>query len=173
MGHRLSSRGLRLGAFGALLVLGVAAYACDDGDPPSTCDPPTGELPDFDAGLDCTFPCPVASPGDDAGGDTYASFASGFFATYCERCHDSSRTTNCFTAGNPTCRNGAPSSANWDDPASIRRHLDEIRSAVAVGDELYMPPDIPLTPDPAKPDPDCGERYRIARWIDSGAPGLP
>lgn len=155
------------------VVIAALLASCDEGDPAVSCDPPTGVVPDFETLDACRFECPVANPGDDAGGDTYDSFASGFFEAYCTRCHDSSRTSNCFTASNPTCRSGAPSSANWDEPASIRRHIEHIREVLVVGDELTMPPDLPSTPDPARPDPSCEERYRIARWIDSGAPGLP
>jgi hypothetical protein len=136
------------------------------------CAPYDGGFPDLDAGEQCRFPCPVATEGDGAGGDTYANFADGFFTTYCVRCHSTTRTQNCTINGSLTCRSGAPSGYNWDDPASIASHRAHIRAVVAVGDELTMPPDLPLAPDPNKPAPTCFERFRIARWIDSGAPGL-
>jgi hypothetical protein len=95
---------------------------------------------------------PQANPDGGAGGDTWTSFAQGFFATYCTRCHSS--------ALSGTARNGAPVGYNWDDEAAVRMHLADIRDAVGVGN--FMPP----TP----PTPGCAERQRIVRWIDAAAP---
>lgn len=170
-----SGSGRLLLAVGVLASLSIGA-SCSKDDPHHggpTCDEADAAAPDFDGGLECSFPCLVAHEGDPAGGDTYASFAAPFFETYCIRCHSTERTVNCFNEVNPTCRSGAPFGANWNDPASIRTHIAHIRDAVAVGEDLFMPPDLPTTPDPSKPAPTCEERYRIARWIDSGAPGLP
>src|SRR6185436_12590455 len=36
---------------------------------------------------------PAAFPGDDLGGDDWTTFASPFFATYCNRCHSTSLVT--------------------------------------------------------------------------------
>jgi len=163
----------RLPAYGLLFALAglFALSSCGDGPVEPPCDSTGEPKPDFDSGLECRFPCLLAHRGDDIDGDTYDSFAMQFFSTYCIRCHSVARTDNCFTS-NPTCRNGAPFGRNWDDPASIRGHLTLIRDAVAVHDRLFMPPDLPSTPDPSRPAPSCEERYRIARWIDAGAPGL-
>lgn len=158
--------------FALSAALGASCDETDHGNGP-TCDDSSDPPPDFDAGGTCSFPCLVAHAGDDAGGDTYDTFAAPFFQTYCIRCHAAARTQNCFDDGNPICRNGAPRSANWDDPAAVREHLAHVRSAVGVGDDLFMPPDLPVVPDPEKPAPTCEERYRLTRWIDSGAPGLP
>lgn len=95
-------------------------------------------------------PTPLAQPGDPIGGDTWATFAQGFFASYCTTCHAT-------TAVN---RNGAPVGYDWDDEASVRAHLAMIRDAVGVGN--YMPP--------VAPAPSCDERARLVRWIDGGAP---
>lgn len=132
-----------------------------------------GSIPDVDAGELCQFPCPVTTPSAGAAGDDYANFASGFFTTYCVRCHSTARTQNCFVQGDPICRYGAPAGADWDDPASIRLHLDHVRQFVGVGEPITMPPDLPATPDPTKPAPTCEERFRLVRWIDAAAPGLP
>ena len=86
-----------------------------------------------------------------AGGDTWSSYAMGFFAGYCTRCHS--------TANTGSARNGAPDGYNWDDQASVNAHLAEIRDAVGVSNFM------PLNP----PNPACSERKRIVRWIDSGA----
>jgi hypothetical protein len=95
---------------------------------------------------------PQAHPGDPIGGDTWATFAQGFFSTWCTRCHSTTRTG--------TDRNGAPDGFNWDDQSSVQAHLDQIRIAVGVGN--FMPPNDPRPP--------CDQRQRIVRWIDAGAP---
>ena len=95
---------------------------------------------------------PLTTPDGGAGGDTWTSFAQPFFATYCTRCHSST------LAGN--ARNGAPDGYNWDDEATVRAHLDVIRSAVGVVN--FMPPN--------DPQPPCDDRRRVVRWIDADAP---
>jgi hypothetical protein len=99
---------------------------------------------------------PLTTPQTDAdggaGGDTWGSYAMGFFATYCTRCHS--------TANVGAARNGAPDGYNWDDQATVNAHLAEIRDAVGVSNFM------PFNP----PDPTCGERQRIVRWIDAAAP---
>lgn len=161
-------------ALGLVISLALTLQvSCEETTTGPACDDSSKPPPDFDAGGTCSFPCSLAHPGDDAGGDTYENFAAPFFQTYCLRCHETDRTQNCFDDNNPVCRNGAPRSANWDDAGAIREHIDHIRGAVGVGDELFMPPDLPVVPDPEKPAPSCEERYRLTRWIDSGAPGLP
>lgn len=96
-----------------------------------------------------------ATPGDPIDGDTWDTYAQGFFAMWCTRCHA--------TANAGDARNGAPDGYNWDDPASVRTHLSEIRKAVGVVNFM------PFNP----PDPSCADRQRIVRWIDAAAPGLP
>jgi uncharacterized membrane protein len=93
-----------------------------------------------------------ASKGDPIDGDTFQTFAGPFFATYCTRCHASTRTGD--------DRHGSPVNFNWDQEASVRMHLLEIR--VAVGVEVFMPP--------SGKQPTCAERQRLVRWIDADAP---
>ncbi len=95
---------------------------------------------------------PLATPDGGAGGDTWASFAQGFFASYGTRCHS--------TTLSGVARNGAPDGYNWDDETAVDAHLDAIRSAVGVVN--FMPPSAPL--------PTCDERRRMVRWIDAAAP---
>lgn len=95
---------------------------------------------------------PLANPGDVID-ETYAGFARGFFDDYCVRCHSSSNTTN-------SSRQGAPEGFNWDQEASVREHLDEIRHAVGVTN--FMPFSAPF--------PSCDDRARLVRWIDADAP---
>jgi hypothetical protein len=95
---------------------------------------------------------PQATPDGGAGGDTWAGYAKGFFATYCTRCHSTTLTG--------AARNGAPVGYNWDDQASVNTHLDLIRDAVGVS--VFMPP--------SPPTPSCAERQRLVRWIDAAAP---
>ena len=95
---------------------------------------------------------PIATPDGGAGGDTWANYAQGFFATYCTRCHSTT------LAGD--ARNGAPDGYNWDDESSVNAHIADIRDAVGVSN--FMPAN--------PPDPSCDERRRIVRWIDAGGP---
>jgi uncharacterized membrane protein len=99
---------------------------------------------------------PQAQPGDPIDGDTWDTYAQGFFDDWCVRCHSVTNTT-------AAERNNAPEGYNWDDPASVLEHVDEIRLAVGVFNEM------PFNP----PDPTCDDRARIVRWIDAGHPGLP
>jgi hypothetical protein len=94
----------------------------------------------------------LAMPGDPIDGDTWGTYAQGFFATWCTRCHSSMNVGS--------ARNGAPDGYNWDDLTAVQAHIDNIRSAVGVGN--FMPPNDPLPP--------CSERRRIVRWIDAGGP---
>ena len=93
---------------------------------------------------------PVAKPGDNIGGDTYTTYARGFFTMWCTRCHSTTATD----------RMGAPIGYDWDDETAVRAHLAEIRTAVGV--QNFMP----FTP----PNPSCDERKRLVRWIDAAAP---
>ena len=95
---------------------------------------------------------PVASPGDDIGGDTWATYAQGFFASYCTRCHSSTLTGN--------ARNGAPDGYNWDQQASVKTHGAMIRMEVGANDEMPV----------SMPFPSCEERLRISKWLDAGQP---
>lgn len=97
-------------------------------------------------------PDPLAAPGDPIDGDTWDTFAMGFFEAWCTRCHS--------TALAGTARRGAPPGFDWDDEASVRANLAAIRHAVGVTN--FMPPEDPRPP--------CDERARLVRWIDAGAP---
>ncbi len=96
---------------------------------------------------------PQAAPGDPIDGDTWDSFAMGFFAEHCTRCHST-------TLVGSAARQGAPDDYNWDVEATVRLHLPEIRNVVGV--TMFMP----FLP----PDPTCEERQRLVRWIDAAAP---
>lgn len=133
-----------------VLALALSLWACsDDGSTP------------IDAGGDGDAPlvngCPAltapqANPGDPIDGDTFDTFAGPLLATYCTRCHSTQLTG--------AARNGAPIGFNWDDEASVRMHLAEMRNAVGVLN--FMPP--------SDPKPTCAERQRLVRWIDASAP---
>lgn len=108
-----------------------------------------------DAGEDASCPElrePLAMAGDPIDGDDYANLAQPFFDQYCVRCHASTRTGS--------ARNRAPLGFDWDQEASIRSHLPEIRGAVGVTN--FMPFSAPF--------PSCEERSRLVRWIDADAP---
>jgi hypothetical protein len=115
----------------------------------AACDPPAPAAPDAfvnECGLGDEK---LARPGDAIGGDTYETYAKGFFATWCTRCH-SERSPD---------RMGAPADFDWDEEATVRLWLPLIRLDVA---SLNMP----WTP----PKPACDERRRLLRWIDAGGP---
>ena len=99
-----------------------------------------------------SYTSPVAAPGDNIGGDTWATYAMGFFATNCTRCHSSTLSGS--------ARNGAPVGYNWDDQASVKSHGTLIRMEVGTNDEM------PLN----APFPTCDERLRISKWLDAGQP---
>lgn len=100
-----------------------------------------------------SHPSPLAMPGDDLGGDTWTTFASGFFETWCTRCHSSELV-------GAVARNGAPEGFDWNDEASVREHLDAIRRVVGVTNEM----------PPRGARPECDDRERLVRWIDAAAP---
>jgi uncharacterized membrane protein len=98
----------------------------------------------------------VATPTDagaDAGGDTWNTFARGFFMQWCTRCHSTLLT-------DPSERGGAPTGFDWDDESAVRMRLDVIRRQVGVVNAM------PFNP----PLPSCDERRRFITWIDRGAP---
>jgi hypothetical protein len=100
-----------------------------------------------------SHPDPLAMPGDDLGGDTWETFASGFFETYCTRCHSSELVGD-------VARAGAPEGLNWDVEATVRENLELVR--FVVGESNEMPP--------RGDRPTCGDRERLVRWIDADAP---
>lgn len=150
----MSARGL------VALVMCVFSMSCGDGG--DDCPDPSTNIV-----LGCpTYACEGQAAGDDATApDTYESFAIGFFDGFCTRCHSSARTldNNCSVSAPAQCRNGAPAGYDWDDPASIRAHLADVRTMV--GELNLMPVSAPF--------PSCEERRRLVQWIDDGAPGLP
>jgi uncharacterized membrane protein len=91
--------------------------------------------------------------GDDAGADTWTSYARGFFAQWCTRCHSTTLT-------DPSARNGAPANFDWDDEAAVRMRLPIIRRQVGVVNAMPFNAPFPM----------CDERRRLVRWIDRGAP---
>ncbi|HJL20281.1 MAG TPA: hypothetical protein RMH99_31730 [Sandaracinaceae bacterium LLY-WYZ-13_1] len=130
----------------APLALLASLVGCDGADPPLDAGTDAGAV-------DCpSLTEPQAMPGDDLGGDTWATFAEPFFADHCTRCHASTRSG--------TARRGAPETYDWDREAAVRTHLAAIRSAVGV--THVMPP--------GPPRPSCEERARLVRWIDADAP---
>jgi uncharacterized membrane protein len=129
--------------FALLAVLLVAGCGDDGGNPVDA-----GQLINGCPSLTA----PQANPGDPIDGDTFATFAGPLLATYCTRCHSVTRSG--------ADRNGAPIGYNWDDEASVRMHLPEMRNAVGVFN--FMPPN--------DPRPTCAERQRLVRWIDASAP---
>lgn len=147
-----------------LAAVTCALVGCSD-DVPGNLGPGDAGAPDtgvpVDAGLDAelvlgcqSFFDPVAAPGDDIGGDTYATWAGpSFFERHCTHCHASFRTTF-------VDRMGAPTAFDFDTEAAARVNLATVRFVVGVSNE--MPPTLVR--------PTCEERLRLLRWIDVGAP---
>ena len=131
-----------------LCLLAFLSASCGDDD-----------TPPMDASADVilfgcpTHPDPLARPGDDLGGDTWSSFAAGFFETYCTRCHSSELVGD-------VARAGAPEGLDWDVEATVRENLELVR--FVVGEDNSMPP--------RGDRPSCDDRVRLVRWIDAGAP---
>jgi hypothetical protein len=84
---------------------------------------------------------------------TYESFARGFFASYCTRCHGSDKV-------GMTARNGAPGDHNFDSLAGVQRWLPQIDMMAAAGPKAaHM--DMPLDP----PNPSDEQRQRLGAWL--------
>jgi uncharacterized membrane protein len=94
----------------------------------------------------------LAAPGDPIS-DNYTNFASPLFQSYCVRCHS--------TMNIGDARMGAPIGRNWDDEASVRMFLPDMRFWVG---------EINVMPLGTGPRPTCDERRRLVVWIDAGAP---
>lgn len=113
------------------------------------CGVPSAGAPD--GGTPSGATCPDASTLD------YDTFASGFFSTYCVRCHSSTLTG--------AQRHGAPVGYNWDQIDSIRAHAIEMDEAAAGGPDRInriMPPNGTVPTD--------AERLELGEWLACGAP---
>lgn len=124
-----------------LLVCGcgsdVTPLRPDAGDPPRDAGGSTPDAATLDAG----------------GGDTWASYAEGFFATYCVECH-------------------AESPRDFRSMDDVRANAAAIRcgvSDVALGDCGAWPPPRQF-PIGTGPHPSDEERQRIVAWIDADMP---
>ncbi len=129
----------------------VALAACGDDGSGTPIDAASGDSGTIINGC-LSLSAPQANPGDPIDGDTFATAIAPIFQSRCTRCHS--------TTLSGAARNGAPLGFNWDDEASVRQHLAEIRNAIGVLN--FMPP--------SDPRPTCDERRRVVRWIDADAP---
>jgi hypothetical protein len=102
---------------------------------------------------------PATNPGDAMTGDTWQSWAQGFFATYCVPCHGA----------------GAPGGRDYRVQANVVRDAAEIRCGVAVTQDPSWNCD-PAFPPPKQfpigngPKPSDADRGRLVAWITAGAP---
>ena len=95
-----------------------------------------------------------------AAGDTWATFASGFFATYCVECH---------AAGNPK--------RDYTTLAGVMKDAPLVRCGVApamlanCGPTGPAPKQFPISnATKTNPKPSDADRARVVAWIDAGMP---
>ncbi len=104
----------------------------------------------------------VAEASSGHGGDTWLSWAQGFFATYCVECHSASDSQG----------------RDYTIQANVEREKAEIRCGVAAVQDpawacLPFPPakQFPISNAAGtNPKPSDAERARLVAWIASGAP---
>jgi hypothetical protein len=140
-----------LGPMRAILsVLAILAAACS-----SSSSAPLGTTPDAGGG------------GEDAptAGDTWASYAQGFFSTYCTSCH----------ASGSTLEPSMPASLYFTSQANVESQKDVIRCGVCVTQDPSWScsasgPPAKQFPIGSGPKPSDAERNRIVAWITAGAP---
>jgi hypothetical protein len=96
----------------------------------------------------------------DAGGDTWTSYAQGFFATYCVECHD---------AADPTQRDYTKLADVMKDSAAIRCGVAAVKQPGCGASPA--PKQFPISDaSGTNPKPSDAERARIVAWIDAGLP---
>lgn len=145
-----------------MLALALLVVGCGATSPASDAGPPADAAAPVDAGVDATSPpldMSVDAPsGADApiASDTWSTFAMGFFASYCTRCH----------AGPPG------STRDYRTMADVVRDQALIRCGVATtvlsGCGSFPPPR--QFPIGTGPHPSDAERDRLTAWIDAGLP---
>jgi hypothetical protein len=96
----------------------------------------------------------------DAGGDTWASYAQGFFMTYCVECHNATKDPN----------------RDYTKLADVMTDAALIRCGVAPTMQTGCGPSPPPKQFPisdamgTNPKPTDAERLRIVAWISAGLP---
>jgi hypothetical protein len=137
----------------ATLLVGVGAGACS-----SSATPPADAGASLDAPAEAATESGVAA---DAG-DTWDSWAQGFFTTYCVECHSASDTTG----------------RNYTLKADVVRDKLEIRCGVSAMQDpswscMAFPPARQFPIDNAtktNPKPTDAERARAVAWVTAGCP---
>jgi hypothetical protein len=102
------------------------------------------------------------SPAADAASDTWASWAQGFFATYCVECHAASDSTG----------------RDFTKQAIVVANKDTIKCGVAVQQDSSWscPSNLPAKQFPisdtagTNPKPSDADRTRVVAWIAAGCP---
>jgi hypothetical protein len=140
------------------LIVSVA-LACSPQSSPA--DAAADSMPDDSASADVTQ-SDVAQ--DAAATDTWASYAQGFFQTYCNACHMSGS----------SLEPSMPSSLYFTSEANVDSQKSVIRCGVCVTqDASWSCPSSPAAkqfPIGSGPFPSDAERNRIVAWITAGAP---
>jgi hypothetical protein len=126
---------------------------------PST--PPVDAGDDSSSAMDSPVQSDVAT---EAAGDTWVSYAQGFFQTYCDTCH---------MAGS-SLEPSMPSSLYFTSQSNVVNARFTIRCGVcATQDPTWSCPASPVAkqfPIGSGPFPSDADRNRIVAWLTAGAP---
>ena len=130
-----------------LALLGVVGgAACSSNSSPAPAGEATSDAAPSDSGAEASA------------GDSWSSFAQGFFATYCTSCHNSADTTG----------------RDFSVQANVEKEKLVIRCGVAVAQDpswsCAASPAPKQFPIGTGPKPSDAERRRIVAWITAGAP---
>lgn len=136
----------------------VLAAGCGPGPAPVDGGLDAGSLGEGGVRERTTVPGATLASCPDGSSVTYGSFAQGFFADYCTRCHASTLSG--------TARNGAPPDVNLDSRAAITpaiaARVDRVAAAGPTRINVFMPLGAPAPSD--------DERDLLGAWIACGAP---
>jgi hypothetical protein len=142
------------------LALGGCSSGSGGGPPPADLSAPGADLAASDLAA-----ADLATAGSDGGGDTWASFAQGFFASYCVSCH---------SPGGSDPNGGK----DFTQYASVLANAPTIRCGVAVTQDpswscaAFPPPkQFPIcNTGCTNAKPTDAERDRLVAWIGAGLP---
>lgn len=143
----------------SLVVIAVTlAGGCGPGPAPVDGGLDAGSLGEGGVRQRTNVPAPTLAGCPDGSTVTYDTFAQGFFAGYCTRCHASTLSG--------TARSGAPPDVNLDSHAAITPAIAARVDRVAAAGPTRINTFMPL----GDPTPSDGERDLLGEWIACGTP---